>query len=863
MPMAVTVLGKTFESEEERRDYFRQELRKKLPELKKIEGFPIGYDEDIIELSDPPYYTTCPNPWLNDFIARWEGEKNDSNSIAPSTPYPDDVKASKGGQIYRAHSYHTKVPHTAIMRYILYYTNPGDIVFDGFAGTGMTGVASQVCDNPKKSTKLKIEKEFQNNFLDKPNWGKRHSICSDLSTVAGFIANGYNTPVEKGKFIKEARQIFDSLEKKYGDYYQTLNEKGNKCKVSYYLWSEVVNCNNCGHEQTIWSPNESLEDFSMDSTLTCNNCGVTGSKNFKPVFETIFDPFLNEAVPRKKYVPVLINYFDQTKRKYKVPDKYDLEKIEDIQSDLSEEIDDLVVSEIRKGVKTNELLRDNYKFIHQLFTSRNLIVLKNLWDRLNIDRGRLILTSTLTKTSSILHNVGFRKGKINLAGALPNALYVPGVFAERNIFELHKRKLKDLSFDAVKSRGTVQVGSATDLETIEQNSIDYIYTDPPFGGNLMYSELNSIHEGWLKVETNYNDEAIINSNQNKGISDYHKLMTASFSEYYRILKPGRWMTVEFNSTKASVWNTIRVSLTESGFIITDVTFLNKGQGTFNSQTNPTSAKQDLVITCYKPSKALDESFSKNNNTGNLIWTFIEDYLTHIKKWQVVDNSITPIIERTPKMLYNRLNAFFMQRGIDTTIDAQEFNKKLKEKFIERDGMIFTYEQAHEYDQKKSEVPSFTQLSLLVTSEQDGIIWLKDALSEYPKEYQELYSEWVQAISDIRKGDVLPELNTILNENFLQNEEGKWYVPDPENEEDLEKLRKRRLLKQFVEYKEQAFKPKGKIKECRVEALRAGFKECYQDKDFETIVRVGDRIPNNLLMEDEVLLQFYDIAANKV
>lgn len=80
---------------------------------------------------------------------------------------------------------------------------------------------------------------------------------------------------------------------------------------------------------------------------------------------------------------------------------------------------------------------------------------------------------------------------------------------------------------------------------------------------------------------------------------------------------------------------------------------------------------------------------------------------------------------------------------------------------------------------------------------------------------------------------------------------------------MEKLRKRRLLKQFVEYKEQAFKPKGKIKECRVEALRAGFKECYQDKDFETIVRVGDRIPNNLLMEDEVLLQFYDIAANKV
>lgn len=72
----IICLGKAFNSEEERRAYYRNELRTKLPELKKIEGFPIGEDEDIINLSDPPYYTACPNPWLNDFIAEWEKEKN-------------------------------------------------------------------------------------------------------------------------------------------------------------------------------------------------------------------------------------------------------------------------------------------------------------------------------------------------------------------------------------------------------------------------------------------------------------------------------------------------------------------------------------------------------------------------------------------------------------------------------------------------------------------------------------------------------------------------------------------------------------------------------------------------------------------
>ena len=61
----------------------------------------------------------------------------------------------------------------------------------------------------------------------------------------------------------------------------------------------------------------------------------------------------------------------------------------------------------------------------------------------------------------------------------------------------------------------------------------------------------------------------------------------------------------------------------------------------------------------------------------------------------------------------------------------------------------------------------------------------------------------------------------------------------------------------------ASKPKAKIKEVRVEAIRAGFKQCYMDKDFNTIVMVGDKIPQNLLTEDEILLQFYDIALSHV
>jgi uncharacterized protein (UPF0335 family) len=152
---------------------------------------------------------------------------------------------------------------------------------------------------------------------------------------------------------------------------------------------------------------------------------------------------------------------------------------------------------------------------------------------------------------------------------------------------------------------------------------------------------------------------------------------------------------------------------------------------------------------------------------------------------------------------------------------------------------------------------------LVSSEQDGVLWLKNILTEKSLAYQAIQPLWMQALAGVRKGDVIPELADILEENFLKDEQGKWYVPDPENEADLEKLRTKRFLKQFEVYRTEVAKPKGKIKEVRVEALRAGFKEAYQVKDFKTIVQIGDCIPNNLLMEDEVLLQFYDIASSRV
>ena len=116
----------------------------------------------------------------------------------------------------------------------------------------------------------------------------------------------------------------------------------------------------------------------------------------------------------------------------------------------------------------------------------------------------------------------------------------------------------------------------------------------------------------------------------------------------------------------------------------------------------------------------------------------------------------------------------------------------------------------------------------------------------------------------KKGDVLPELATILEENFIKDEDGKWRKPDAEKAADLEILRGKKLMKEFNLYLEQASKPKTKrMKDTRLEVLRYGFKECYKQKNYQAIVIVGDHIQESLLQEDEVLLQYYDIASMRV
>lgn len=914
-PSPVTCLGMTFENDEARRASFKEELRRKLqdPEFRKIEGFPIGSDEDILDLSDPPYYTACPNPWIADFIAEWEAQKPEQPEgyHYHREPFAADVSEGKNDPIYNAHSYHTKVPHKAIMRYILHYTQPGDIVFDGFCGTGMTGLAAQLCGDKDEVISLGYQVKSDGTILQEETdedgekvWrffsklGVRKAILNDLSSAATFIAYNYNTPGEVSEFSKKARDTLKSVEKNLGWMYETKHKDGRTGKINYVVWSDVFLCPSCTGKVVFWEAAVDKDLRKINDEFECPHCSTSLNKrNVDRDWITKYDEAISETVKQIKQVPVFINYSISGKRFNKSPDEIDLKLIEKIANTKIPY--PFPTTPVPKGDKTGEPLRIGITHAHHFYTRRNLYVLSALWSAYeNNPKGRLALTSVLIKTASLLHNIGLKDGKINLAGALPNAMYIPSNLAERNLFQLIDGKIDDFiraNLERIKARQVVTLGSlsAPYISDSSSRKIDYIFIDPPFGANLHYSELSFLWEAWLGIVTNNEHEAIESRTQGKRIDDYRSLMTDCFKQAYETLRPGRWMTVEFSNTSSSVWNSIQTALSDAGFVVGNVSALHKGQGTFNAQTNPTSVKQDLVISAYKPNGGFEERFQKEAQTEEGVWDFVRTHLKYLPVTKRKGALMLFVSERDPRILFDQMVAYYVRKGYPVPISSQEFQVGLAQRFIERDGMYFLADQVAEYDRKKMTSGAPQQLSMFVSDEASAIQWLRQLIREKPQTFSDINPQFMQQLGGWSKNEAQLDLRELLNQNFLSYDgkgpvpeqihaylssnwkeqrnlskddatlvakaRDRWYVPDPNKAGDLEKLREKALLKEFDEYKE----VKKKLKVFRLEAVRAGFKKAWQERDYAVIVAVADKIPNNVLEEDPKLLMWYDQAVTRM
>jgi hypothetical protein len=705
-------------------------------------------------------------------------------------------------------------------------------------------------------------------------------VLNDLSPAATFIAYNYNTPVDAAAFEREAKRILKEVEQECGWMYETWHPHCDdpnriKGKINYTVWSDVFVCPNCGREMVFWGVALDQEAGSIRDAWNCPGCGTLVGKSAKKdkgaskaerAWEMRYDQELKQTIQQAKQIPVLINYSLGKKRFEKEPDVFDLGLIQKIEN-----------SEITHPVPNNKLplgfntqqpkISHGLSHVHHFYTRRNLLTLGSIYSRLQNSKPELRRWLIFTFEQSIMgmskwaRYVPTHFSQVNQG--LSGTLYIGSQIVEASAPYLLNGKISRLVkmlsvFISNKEEVTTCTQSSAQSLSPSIDNIDYIFVDPPFGGNLMYSELNFISEAWSKVFTNNRSEAIINNEQHKGLLEYQDLMQSCFDQFYQTLKPGRWMTIEFHNSQNSVWNAIQETLQRVGFVIADVRVLDKQGLSFKQITTTAAVKQDLIISAYKPNGNLEENFRLKAGTEDGAWEFVRYHLGKLNPTNEVNGVPAVNAERQAFLLFDRMVAFHIQRGVMVPLSAPEFYAGLEQRFTRRDGMFFLPDQVAEYDRAVLDSGKPTQLSLFVSDEKTAITWLRQQLDPdsggEPKTQGDLTNDFNRVMNRAKHEQPL-ELIEILKQNFLQDTEGKWYVPDHNKASDLEKVRQRTLLKEFKEYNEST----GRLRVFRSEAVRVGFADCFKRQEYETIVSIAERLPETVLREDPDLLMYYDSA----
>ena len=403
-PQPVDCLGMHFDSDDARRNYFREELRKKLPQLRDIDDFPNGSDEDILNLSDPPYYTACPNPWL--------GEINSTGNKIVLTPYAKDFAVDDRHKVYSYHPYHTKVPPTIIKKLIEYYTNEGDVVLDIFCGSGMTGVAAREAH--------------------------RKAIVTDLSPIATFIA-GINTSSFDVRVVTSVMErIIEESESNLGWMYETTKNH-RVYAANYFVWSDVFTCPECCKEFPIFpygvihhgNKVETLKEFK------CPHCGL--SLNVRKINRVIDGN-------RKKSIPVWVNAGSGRNRVNTEVDQADLDIIHKVQVYSHKHntawFPEDVIDPNRYSAKLAQLGQKHISDISRFLSERNLMIYADLWDRICKIKDISIRNACKSMLTSIFTVISERQGYFGGGGGMSGNLYMPIVRMEKNIYDTLRRKIK-------------------------------------------------------------------------------------------------------------------------------------------------------------------------------------------------------------------------------------------------------------------------------------------------------------------------------------------------------------------------------------------------------------------------------------
>ncbi|WP_273163388.1 DNA methyltransferase [Massilia timonae] len=499
-------------------------------------------------------------------------------SIAPSAA-PDGiaVPASRNTALYTAHSYHTKVPPEAIAPFIEHFTMPGDLVLDLFCGSGMTGVAAAMTG--------------------------RQAILNDLSPAAVHLAWNHTqpcNPIELGDTFKSIeRKVSADIRKLYS----TTDANGDEGIIFWTMWSAIHICPECKSEFSLWSAVDK-DNGRMGSEIECPHC----KKFLKRRGLTVIDS-----------VPTWISY--KTKngvRREREANDSDIAKAKAFKrSDIPEWYPSVPLGPDREMYIRCALHLKGINEIADFYTPRNLHALAIIWaaiEKISDPRMRAVMRFAFTNTA--WHGTKMRR--FNARGGqrpLTGTLYIPQLSSEVNVLEVMRNKISQLKRyyssyrPLLKTPPSIINSSATELKDVRDESIDYVFTDPPFGSNLFYADCNLIWESWLGKLTDSTNEAVINSslsekNGGKTLADYGELMALSLRQIARVLKPGGWATIVFHNTDGDVWAALHTAAVNAGFEFHEASSLDRKQQSHKGYKGRSGEEDvahfDVVMNLRKP-----------------------------------------------------------------------------------------------------------------------------------------------------------------------------------------------------------------------------------------------------------------------
>lgn len=578
--------------------------------------------------------------------------------------YAEPLAADRGGPLYNAFPYPTKISPETIALFIAAHTRPGDTVFDGFAGSGSTGLAALLCEEPPETLREKAKQLG----LD-VTWGPRNAVLYEISALGAFIARALTSPPNPQRFHAAASELIAEAERADGWMYAAKDPNGETGSVRYLIWADVLRCPRCKRKTTLWDSCVGLNPARISSEFRCPTCKHKAHlDDVSRITENVHDDVLGSKRTLRSRRPVQLYGVTGTKTWTRAVNRSDHALLREIEQET------VPPSVPRVAIPWGDLYRSGYhegiSHLHHFYTRRNLVVFARLWDRTAHygddlrDALRFWLLSYNASHATIMSRVVAKSGQKDLVvtSAQPGVLYISGLPVEKNLFAGLRRKLATITeaFEMTYGRHghvTVEHKSSCRVE-LASEKIDYVFTDPPFGGNIPYAEVNFINEAWLDDYTDRAEEAIVSGHQHKSVRDYQRLITQALGESYRILKQAGRATVVFHSATAEVWNALQSAYKAAGYAVERASVLNKTQGSFKQVTTDGAVRGDPVLLLSKTESQIAQPVRG-------VWQVAE----RLRREATVSRDPA---ELTAQRLYSRLVTHFLTNHQEVPLDAAEF-----------------------------------------------------------------------------------------------------------------------------------------------------------------------------------------------